>query len=78
MIFTMQKVLDMKFLHGKKYYLIEWLGYESESTRGTQLQVSWKMQRPKKSYKIFWSHISRQDLEEQHGNGGDQFNVMWR
>jgi len=22
----------MKFLHGKKYYLIEWAGYESEST----------------------------------------------
>ena len=31
-LFTMQKVLDMKFLHGKKYYLIEWAGYESEST----------------------------------------------
>ena len=36
-LFTMQKALDMKFLHGKKYYLIEWAGYESEST---QLRVS--------------------------------------
>ena len=31
-LFTMQKVLDMKFLRGKKYYLIEWAGYETEST----------------------------------------------
>ena len=31
-LFSMQKVLDMKFLHGKKYYSIEWAGYESEST----------------------------------------------
>ena len=30
-LFTMQKVLDMKFLRGKKYYLIEWAGYEAES-----------------------------------------------
>lgn len=31
-LFTMQKVLDMKVLHGKTYYLIEWAGYESESS----------------------------------------------
>ena len=31
-LFTMKKVLGMKFLRGKKYYLIEWAGYESKST----------------------------------------------
>ncbi len=31
-LFTMQKILDMKFLRNKKYYLIEWTGYEQEST----------------------------------------------
>ena len=38
-LFTMQKVLDMKFLHGKKYYLIEWAGYESESTWEPALSI---------------------------------------
>ena len=31
-LFRMEKILDMKFLHGRRYYLIRWCGYESEPT----------------------------------------------
>ena len=31
-LFRMEKILDMKYLRKKKYYLIQWAGYENEPT----------------------------------------------
>ena len=31
-LYRMDKILDMKYLRKKKYYLIRWLGYENEPT----------------------------------------------
>ena len=31
-LYRMDKILDMKYLRKKKYYLIQWVGYENEPT----------------------------------------------